>query len=118
RLTPSAEVVTAFLDATAPGSVHLSEALRGFLSERLRDRLPDAVWDAADPPPHLNVNIRIVDGAGRELASGRDLARLRSQLGEAAQLTFAAAGPEFERSGIVRWDFGDLPQTLTVVRDG
>ena len=30
---------------------------------------------------------------------GRDLAALRAQLGEAAQLSFAAAGPAFERRG-------------------
>ena len=33
-------------------------------------------------------------------------------------MTFAATGPAFERKGLKRWEFGDLPPTLTVVRSG
>ena len=79
--------------------------------------LADA-WDGAALPPHLLVNRARRRCRRAELAQGRDLARLRAQLGEAAQLSFAAAGPEFERRGIRSWDFGDLPETLTVERDG
>jgi ATP-dependent helicase HrpA len=69
-------------------------------------------------PAHLQVNIRVVDANGTELAQGRDLAQLRAQLGQAAQLSFAAVGPALERRGITRWDFGDLPESLSFVRDG
>ncbi len=44
--------------------------------------------------------------------------RLRAQLGEAAQLSFAAAGASFERNDIRAWDFGDLPESLAFMRDG
>jgi ATP-dependent helicase HrpA len=64
------------------------------------------------------MNIRVVDPDGRELTMSRDLAALRAQLGEAAQLTFTASEPAFERRGIRTWDFGDLPDSLSVVRDG
>ena len=64
------------------------------------------------------INVVVVDDAGAELASGRDLAALRAQLGEAAQLSFAAADPAFERKGLRQWDFGDLPPTLTFTRRG
>src|SRR5207249_1791346 len=62
--------------------------------------------------------IRVVEAGGKELAMERDLGALRAKLGEAAQLSFAAAKPEFERTGIKTWDFGELPETITVVRDG
>src|SRR5258706_2391363 len=64
------------------------------------------------------MNLRVVDAAAQQLAAGRELAALRHKLGEAAQLTFAAAEPAFERKGIRTWDFGDLPETLSVVREG
>ena len=80
--------------------------------------LPAAIWDAIALPPHLEVNVRVVDAAGIELGSGRDLAALRAQLGEAAQLSFADAGSALERRGLRRWDFGDLPESLTRVVDG
>jgi ATP-dependent helicase HrpA len=69
-------------------------------------------------PAHLEMNIRVVDASGNELAEGRDLAGLRAQLGEAAQLSFAAAGASFERNDIRGWDFGDLPESLAFMRDG
>ncbi len=122
RVTPATEVVTAFLesiDRDTPGAgVELADALRAFLGVRLGGALPADVWDGAEPPPHLQVNVRVVDASGKELAQGRDLALLRTKLGEAAQLSFAAAGPEFERTGIRSWDFGDLPETLAVERGG
>ncbi|MGH8714860.1 MAG: ATP-dependent RNA helicase HrpA, partial [Casimicrobiaceae bacterium] len=122
RLTPAAEVVTAFLEAIdrepPPAGSDVAGALRAFLAVRLGEPLPGDAWDGAALPPHQRVNVRVVDAAGRELAQDRELARLRAQLGEAAQLSFAAAGPEFERRGIRSWDFGDLPETLTVERGG
>ncbi len=118
RLPPGQGFVTAFLsEAPRPGE-SLAEALRALLSARLRAPLPADVWDARALPPHLAMNVRVIDPDGHELAMSRDLAALRAQLGEAAQLTFAGAEPSLERRGIRSWDFGDLPESLSVVRQG
>jgi ATP-dependent helicase HrpA len=125
RLTPSAEVVTAFLVAQPDPGLSasqaprdLSDALRAFCAERLGSAMPVDVWAGSELPAHLRVNVVVVDANGRELGSGRDLPALKGQLGEAAQLTFSAAGPQFERTGIRTWDFGDLPESLVIERDG
>jgi ATP-dependent helicase HrpA len=76
------------------------------------------VWDGAELPPHLLVNFRVVDEAGRELAMGRDLASLKGELGQAAQLTFATADTGIEKSGITAWDFGELPAEIAFSRGG
>jgi ATP-dependent helicase HrpA len=47
---------------------------------------------------------------------GRDLTALRAQLGEAAQMSFAAAGEGIEKKGLRKWDFGDLPESLAITR--
>jgi ATP-dependent helicase HrpA len=117
RLPPAPEVVTTFV-AQPQGPRPLRVALRAFVAGRLGAALPAEVWQGAVLPPHLRFNLRVVDAAGRELAAGRDLGALRAQLGDAAQLDFAAAGPGLERKGIRSWDFGDLPETLVVERDG
>ncbi|MFC4158902.1 ATP-dependent RNA helicase HrpA [Chitinimonas lacunae] len=92
-------------------------------------------FDPSDLPPHLKMNIRVVDDAGQELALGRDLVALREQLSEAARMTFrevaqtpAKTGKKgskttpvevgIEREGITAWDFGDLPAKLTFERQG
>jgi ATP-dependent helicase HrpA len=121
RLTPVPEVVTAFLvahDAERNHGIRIEEALARFVSARLGETLPDDAWRAESLPPHLAMNVRIAGDAGRVLAEGRDLAALRARLGDAAQLSFAADATGYERRGIRRWDFGDLPESLPVVRNG
>lgn len=117
RLIPLPEVVTAFLSSSPATTVALPDAIRAFLRERLGEGPAADAWDAIVLPPHLSINIRVVDASGTELASDRALGRLRAKLGEAAQLTFAS-GSSFERKGLRAWDFGDLPATLAIVRNG
>jgi ATP-dependent helicase HrpA len=118
RLVPLPDAVTAFLEAAPFGREALPDALRTWLRARLGAAVPPTAWEAEVLPAHLAVNVRVVDAAGKELAAGRDLAALRARLGEAAQLSFAQAGPALERRGLRAWDFGDLPASLTTVRNG
>jgi len=120
RLTPIPDVVTAFLvdaDALPRGERgRVDDALRRFCAARLREPLPVDVASTT-LPEHLEMNIRVVDAGGNELAQGRDLASLRAQLGEAAQWSFSAGAP-IERGDIRSWDFGDLPESIEIVRQG
>ncbi|XZG71624.1 ATP-dependent RNA helicase HrpA [Chitinibacteraceae bacterium HSL-7] len=77
-------------------------------------------FDTLVLPEHLRMRYRIVDDNGTELAAGRDLVALRAQLGDAAQLTFREDSDDsgVEQSGIVQWSFGDLPEQLTIRRQG
>ncbi len=118
RVIPVPDTVTAFLDADPDGQASLPDALRAFIEARLATRIEPAALRDVELPAHLMVNVAVVDDAGRELASGRDLTALRAQLGEAAALSFASADPSFERRGIVSWDFGDLPESIAVARQG
>ena len=120
RLIPLPDVVTAFLEARAARRRRRCPTRCARWLERAPRRRAAGrrAGTTSTLPAHLAINVAVVDAAGAELASGRDLAALRAQLGEAAQLSFAAAGPAFERKGIAAWDFGDLPETLTITRDG
>ena len=118
RVIPIPEVVTAFLETAPAPETALPDALRDYLQHRLGQPLPADLWSDADLPPHLQMNVTVIDDAGQELAAGRDLAALRAKLGDAAQLSLAAMDPAFERKGLRQWDFGDLPESLTFTRDG
>ena len=119
RVIPIPEVVTAFLESAPAQETALPDALRGYLQQRLAQTLPEDLWShGGEPPMHLQMNIAVIDDAGQELASGRDLVALRAKLGDAAQLSLAAVDPAFERKGLRQWDFGDLPESLTFTRDG
>jgi ATP-dependent helicase HrpA len=123
HLVPPTQHVTSFLEerdrdteSGAPWS--LLAAVARYAHRAAAEPVPADVWNRVELPAHLQMNFRVVDEAGRELAMGRDLAALKTQLGQAAQLTFAAAEPGIEKSGIKAWDFGDLPATIAFSRDG
>jgi len=120
QLFPVNEQVTAFLEAqdTVAESGSLTVALARFVQRQIGAPVPLDVWEGAEMPQHLMMNYRVIDDAGRELAMGRDLGALRSQLGHAAQLTFARAEPGIERDEVRAWDFGDLPAQISFTRDG
>jgi ATP-dependent helicase HrpA len=118
QLVPIPEHVTKFLESMSsraprggdgPGS-SLADAVLAYASRVAGERLDSDVWSKEHPPPHLLMNIRVVDDAKRELALGRDLGELRKRLGEAASLTLAKAQPGgMERENVTAWDFGELP---------
>ncbi len=96
----------------------IKEALAEFISKETSLSVSPSDWDNDKPPEHLAMNFRVVDDAGRELATGRDWLALKNQLGQAAQLTFRSTTPDIERENLKQWDFGDLPETLSFTRDG
>ena len=116
RLVPLPEAVTAFLERPRTPQQPLAGAVRDFVAARLGDAPSTSSFDTPDLPPHLRINVRVVDAAGDELAMDRDLAALQQRLREAAQLSFAGEEPAFERKGLRTWSFGELPETLTMHR--
>jgi ATP-dependent helicase HrpA len=115
QLVPVPEHVTRFLEK-AVADAPVREAVRAYASKITGERLGDDIWSKDDPPPHLQMNIRVVDEAKRELAMGRDIAELRKRLGEAASLTLAKAKPGVERDDVTAWDFGELPEQMSFRR--
>ena len=126
QLVPAPEHVTKFLEIASsrapqggdgPGpSPTVKQAVLAYASRIVGERLDADIWSKDDPPPHLRMNVRVVDEAKRELAMGRDLGELRKRLGEAATLTLAKSRPGMERDGITTWDFGELPEQVSFRR--
>jgi ATP-dependent helicase HrpA len=120
HFVPVPDSVTEFLvDAEAQKTTAgLTDALTRYAHRKIGAPISSEDWDRAEIPPHLKMNYRVVDETGRELALGRDLAKLKAELGQAAQLTFSSAEPGVERAGITAWDFGELPAEISFTRDG
>ncbi len=75
--------------------------------------VPADAWDAARVEPHLVMRVEVL-GEGRVIASGRDLAALKEQQGAAADADVRREGAAvgLEAEGLVRWDFGELPESV------
>ena len=118
-LIPLPDTVTAFLSVATPGERVLTDALAAFIRRKTGADIHPDEWKG-ELPAHLKMNVSVIDDAGQELASGRDLVSLRQQLGGAARITYGggAEDSEFERSGLVEWSFGDLPEQVKFKRGG
>ncbi len=118
-LIPLPDAVTAFLSVAKPGEQILTEALAAFIRKQTGADIHPDEW-GRELPVHLTMNLSVIDDSGQELGSGRDLASLRQQLGGAARITYGggAEDSEFERIGLVEWNFGDLPEQVNFKRGG
>ncbi|MEO5345480.1 MAG: ATP-dependent RNA helicase HrpA [Magnetococcus sp. YQC-9] len=82
--------------------------------------IPLDAWQEDSLPDHLRMNFLIVDDGGtRILGRGRDLEALKNELCESArERLIKLPKTEWERSGIVRWDFGPIPEQVILDAGG
>jgi ATP-dependent helicase HrpA len=114
---PVPDFVTQFLlqaDTRQP----LLASLVSFISQQTGLKLALEDFDLSALPAHLLMNFNVLDPQAKSLAIGRDWRALQAQLGNAAQLSFRAQTPDIEKTGLKQWDFGDIPATLNIQRDG
>ena len=111
------------LPATARECLHNIESGKGTVYANLAEYLlrtrgieiPDNIWQSVKLPEYLMISIRVIDENKRVLARGRDISVLKKELAGQLQARLGMAGKETkERDGILRWDFGDLPVSVTM----
>lgn len=103
----------------AMSGLPLTEAICEALQQIAGFAPQPASLDLSILPEHLQTNVRVVDTRGKTLAKGRDLdavkAKVGSQIGERLA---QAQHPQFSKTGLKRWDFGDLPVQVTTKSKG
>ncbi len=97
--------------------------LHQVLGERLKAmtgvHIPESAWQEAELPPHLRMQVKVVDSDGKPLEVGRELNRLKQAYAtEEGLLHRQLRAPELERRGIRQWDFGTLPTGLSIEQAG
>jgi ATP-dependent helicase HrpA len=95
--------------------ISLTEALSRFIRQRYHLVVPESAWNEAQLPDHLRMRIAVTDPNGRVLRSGRDHAILRAAADDLSSTDeLARVIQAWERSGIDDWNFGDLPDVITL----
>jgi ATP-dependent helicase HrpA len=125
------------------GAGGLLEALIADIREQTQIAMKPSDFKLETLPAHLFMNFKVIDEHGRQLAMGRNLAQLRTELGGQAQQHFQklAAGATLDMGDDVSapvtrnastsessstalyenlstWDFGKLPELLEIRRRG
>ena len=93
----------------------LITSLANFIHQHFGMNVPASAWPLDELPDHLRMRIAITDSGGKELRSGRDKTILRGNAEvEIDPKVFKAAAEKWERNHITAWDFGELPESVTL----
>ena len=117
KLGPLSEFAALLLAMEKPGEVTLAEAIARFARRELNLLLPLDGFRPEALPAHFFMNLRVVDEHGRQIALGRNLAQLRSELSREAGESFAeAVKDETPTQTYTDWGFGELQELMEIRR--
>ena len=98
-------------------SLSLRDALAAYLAKTTGIEISAADFPESALPPFLRMAFKILGDDGRVLALSRDLPALQHQLASHAADSFGTLyNRQFHRDAVTAWDFGDLPDSLTIQR--
>lgn len=111
HLVPVPDFVDQALEKLQPGNNDLLQSLASELSALGKISLSAADLTADKLDDYYSMNVLVVDANGTLLAQGRDLGLLVNQFREDTRQTINDNQQDSPaRSGLTRWDFGDLPR--------
>lgn len=119
QLVPVPDWVDRALIQLTPDNTSLSGALARVFSELGSVRLTARDFEGVTLDDYYQMNLQILDDQGRLLAEGRDIDALIERFAEKTRASLrSGAGDSPARSGLQRWDFGDLANTYDTRRAG
>lgn len=118
-LAPISETAREIISELRVGEGDLDAQLARAVSRRTGQRVSEHDFNYDRVPIELQFNVKIVDANGEEVAQGRDVDELRRQLGVEMNKSISSVNdPKWNRDGLTRWDFGDLPKSISIKRAG
>ncbi|GBC60441.1 RNA polymerase subunit sigma-70 [Desulfonema ishimotonii] len=116
QLVPVSTTVEIIADEMSQDrEISLITALSRFIYRRFGVDIPASAWATDDLPDHLKMRVAILGPAGEALRASRDAAILAKGISNTVDPdNFESARRQWERDGITDWDFGDLPDTVTL----
>ncbi len=111
NFVPAPDFARAFSEAETAADRPLAETVAGWMRRTGGIEVAATDFDSTGLPAHLRMRLRLVDGNGAEVATGRDGADLRRRFGGQARRAFAAlAGGDLARQELRRFEPDELPE--------
>ncbi len=115
RLVPVTDTVDRVVRDMERSDASLITSMGDFIAKHLGVQIPASAWPVADLPDHLKMRIAVVGPRGEELRAGRDPDVLYKAAARRTDTNaYADARKQWERDGLTDWDFGDLPDSVTL----
>ena len=118
KLGPLAEFAQGFAAATPPSDTPLALALARYIRSELNLEVPADAFRPDSAPPHLQMNFRVVQEDGRQLAMGRNLGNLKSEFGPKIEEVLKQQSDTHGGERYAAWTFGDLEEVMEIRRGG
>ena len=81
------------------------------LQDKYKVTVPRDAWALDKLPDHLNVRYSVIDEKGNEIKNSRDINLLQKELADTINTSaLDKIRGDWEKEGITRWDFGELPR--------
>jgi ATP-dependent helicase HrpA len=118
QFVPAPDFAGAALDAMQPGEP-MAQSLARQLQRMTGTEVGAGDWREEQLPDYLRIRIRLVDGDGESVAESDALDRLQAEHGHRASESVASAeSPDWPTRKTREWDFGAMPESVTVERYG
>jgi ATP-dependent RNA helicase HrpA len=118
KLGPLAEFAQAYASSVPPSDTPLASALARYIRAEFNLELPTDAFRPDSAPPHLQMNFRILDEHGRQLAMGRNVAELKEEFGSRIQESLTEEISKSDGERFTAWTFGDLDEMMEIRRGG
>lgn len=118
-LVPIQETARRLVERLIPSEQPLVQAVAEELKAMIGIAVPEDAWAPAAIPGYLRMKFRLVDDQGHQVALDEDFSRLKRRYGGQGRQVFSEIpSRELERTGVRRWDFDALPESLDLDRGG
>jgi ATP-dependent helicase HrpA len=118
KLVPVNETVEIISNELSRKKRPLLSVLGEFILKRFGVNIPATAWPLNTLADHLKMRISVAAADGRQLCAGRDPALLFQQpIATTFSDEFEFYRSKWEKTGITRWDFGDLPESISSPQD-
>ena len=118
KLGPLAEFAQQFSASVPPSNAPLASALARYIRAELGLDVPTDAFRPDSAPPHLQMNFRVLDEHGRQLAMSRNVTELKEEFGSRIQESLAGEKSESRGEKFIAWNFGDLEDVMEMRRGG
>jgi ATP-dependent helicase HrpA len=112
------EFAEEFAAKVAPADTPLAQALARHIRTELQLEVPLDAFRPDSAPPHLHMNFLVIDEHGRQLAMGRNLAGLKTELSDRTAAVLQDEAPLAEGERYSGWTMGDLAEVMEIARGG
>lgn len=113
-LVPAPDVAKQVAATLPYGEGPFVSAVADALARIANEPISRESFDLARLPPHLQVNVRVVNEQGKTLQESRDLTALHEKF-QVQQIAVAPPiSTPWHRDGLTSWDFGQLPPVIEI----